>query len=124
MAAQMSPLVDAVQQALSAENWLAALALTLALPDICSSIEVEDPKGQVGDRYRSWWNDYCRKRFKFGDPPSYLTGGEVYKLRCVYLHQGFDSFDPVRDDIGAITENFQFCSSDVPVQKAVRAIRI
>jgi hypothetical protein len=119
MAAQMSPLVNEVQQAISAENLLAASALNLALPDICGSIDT--PKEQVGCRYRCWWNHYCRERFKFGDSPRCLAGREVYKLRCAYLHQGYNSFDPDRDeDIGAITENFEFRSSAVPVENEER----
>jgi hypothetical protein len=60
-----------------------ALALALALPDICGSIEYPaEPK--VGVRYRSWCDTW-------GAMLS-VSGADCYALRCAYLHSGHDEF--------------------------------
>ncbi len=60
-----------------------ALALALALPDICASIEYpNEPK--VGVRYRNWCNEWAKLVS--------VAGVDCYALRCAYLHSGSDEF--------------------------------
>jgi hypothetical protein len=63
-----------------------AIALTLALPDICGSIEYPQMNGagQVGARYRRWCDEWARMVV--------LSGADCYALRCAYLHSGLDEF--------------------------------
>lgn len=60
-----------------------ALALALALPDICASIEYPANKG-VGERYRDW----CATWGKFLT----ISSADCYALRCAYLHSGSEEF--------------------------------
>jgi hypothetical protein len=115
MTSQLKPLLDSVRDAVKNGNWLAALALTLALPDICTSIEVGDKKKKRGrEYYAKWWDDNFGKRYKYGNNPGdYLTGIEVYLLRCAYLHEGSDISDS--DDVknrNATIDKFQFSVSN------------
>jgi hypothetical protein len=63
-----------------------AIALSLALPDICGSIEYPEMNGpgQVGDRYRRWCDEWAQMVT--------VSGADCYALRCAYLHNGLDEF--------------------------------
>jgi hypothetical protein len=63
-----------------------AIALTLALPDICGSIEYPEMNGagQVGARYRRWCDEWARIVV--------IPSADCYALRCAYLHNGLDEF--------------------------------
>ena len=64
-----------------------ALALTLALPDICGSIEYPELRGpnQVGERYRKWCDEWAKMVT--------VSGADCYASRCAYLHNGTDEFN-------------------------------
>lgn len=62
------------------DSWYAALALSLALPDICGAIEY--PPSEVWKRYGDWCTKFVTPR----DPN--LTGPDLYVLRCSFLHTG------------------------------------
>jgi hypothetical protein len=95
-----NPSLDSIRAAVDDGNWLAALALTLMLPDICASIET--PNESVGQRYTKWWRKNFRKRCRYGNWPSdHVKGEEVYLLRCAYLHEGSDSWDPASSEVYA-----------------------
>jgi len=105
-------LLDSVRAAVETQNWLAGLALTLTLPDICASIE--DPKKKR--RYSEWWNDNFGESYRYGKgQKDYVTGVEVYLLRCAYLHQGSDSSDPDKvEQYEATIGRFNFVLSSNP----------
>jgi hypothetical protein len=111
IASQFQPLLDSIRAAVDHENWLAALALTLTLPDICSKIET--PKeNDVGRRYARWWTDNFRQGYAYGSGPSdHVKGEEVYQLRCAYLHEGRD-LQADKKGISATIEKFKFATSE------------
>jgi hypothetical protein len=114
--ASLQPLLDSIRAAVQDENWHAALALTLTLPDICARIET----GKRGKRrYINWWKDNFRHTYAYGSGASdHVTGEEVYLLRCAYLHQGSDSLDPAdRQNLNALIENFNFVISNDHLKK-------
>lgn len=92
----LSDFVDAAYQAGKQENWLAAIALALTLPDICAA--VDDPgKGRSQARYARWWDEYVASKYWVAPDPgedwiahSYLPGLDAFYLRCSYLHAGGD----------------------------------
>ena len=86
----MQHLVRAVRDALAAENWYAALALALTLPDTCASFE--DPgRG----RYARWADRFVAPHFRAENGVVFLTGRELYLLRCAFLHES--DFSPQDD---------------------------
>ena len=93
----LSDFVAAALKAGEQENWLAALALALTLPDICAA--VDDPRrGEA--RYVRWWDHYVAPRYEVTPDPeddwvahSYLPGLDAYYLRCSYVHAGTDVLD-------------------------------
>lgn len=75
-----------LSHALQAGSPFSALALALALPDICGNIEYPQmhAPNQVGDRYRRWCNEWAQMLT--------VSGADCYALRCAYLHNGSDEF--------------------------------
>ena len=89
----MEHLVNATRTAIAGRNWYAALALSLALPDICGRIQ--NPKSSVGDRYTAWWERYVMSKYMDHNPGTndlvpLLSGADAYALRCAFLHEGSD----------------------------------
>ena len=87
-------LIDDMNNALSANCYLAALSIALMLPDICGKAAY--PNLKVGDRYKAWYDEFVGK---YEVPPAeescpddtkmpYLSGEVVYSLRNSFLHQG------------------------------------
>ena len=110
MTSHLKPLLDSVRAAAETQNWLAGLALTLTLPDICASIEYPNER----HRYSKWWNDHFGDDYRFGTAPNdYVTGLEVFLLRCAYLHEGSDSADPKKAaQYQATIDKFNFVRGD------------
>ena len=83
--------VNEIYEALNHKLYYPALALTLALPDICGMAEY--PNEDVGKRYINWIDKYVEEFFNDEeeecetDTP-YLTGEVIYNLRNTFLHQG------------------------------------
>jgi hypothetical protein len=121
MNSELKPLLDSVRRAVETENWLAGLALTLALPDICASIEVGRAK-PPGVRYRDWWKDYFGESYRYGESQTdYLNGEEVYLLRCAYLHQGSDLSDPEKAECRkTVIKEFNFFLPSDPSDPALK----
>jgi hypothetical protein len=85
----MQNLVDAARLANKQENWYAALAIALTLPDICGRISY--PGLTSGNRVAKFFDKYMAHHYVCG--PTYfpivsMTGGDFYALRCAFLHQG------------------------------------
>lgn len=92
---EMEHFLNSVELSLHQRNWHGALALSLAMPDICGKIET--PALASGRRYAEWFKQYV------GDPhyvvpegpvkaylglDEFITGNDCYALRCAYLHEG------------------------------------
>jgi hypothetical protein len=80
-----------------------ALALALALPDICASIEYP-PDLPVGDRYRRWCDTWGKILT--------ISGTDCYALRCAYLHSGSEEFSG-RSAQRALFERIEFTVGQV-----------
>lgn len=112
----MERFTNSISKSLEAENWFAALFMTLALPDICGALE--EPNRPVGERYKDWFNRFLKPRY---DPDTMyesmvvtspetirnlpemiveqwktqpamaaaaFSSEDCYRLRCKCLHQG------------------------------------
>jgi hypothetical protein len=88
----MKRFTDAVERALTTQNWYAALAMSLTLPDICSKLETPSAAGSQ-KRYSDWFDQYLAGRYQSRIGPrrelhTFLSGADCYALRCSYLHEG------------------------------------
>lgn len=89
----MQNFVAAVRQAVAAGNIYAALALALALPDMCGALV--SPKARPSDRYKAWWIKYVKPAYTAAigagrEEHVFLGESDAYALRCAVLHQGYD----------------------------------
>jgi len=89
----MQNFIEATKKAIDNENWYAALALALSMPDICGRLE--DPTKGSKARFVGWFDRYLLLHYKgtVGPGPdiaphTFLSGEDCYALRCAYLHQG------------------------------------
>jgi hypothetical protein len=87
----MKNYVLAIRKAIDAENWYAALFISLALPDICGSIEY--PKKSSSQRYEEWFKKYLGT--KYGTT---FTADECWLLRCSCFHSGRDDNEKAPND--------------------------
>lgn len=78
----MKILIKELETALSSELYYSALISALIIPDICSALESES--GQTsGAKYKAWFDKYLSNRYD-----GFVTGEDIYKVRCALLHQG------------------------------------
>lgn len=89
-------IIEDVFKSLDNNNYIAALALALTIPDVCGQVaypESTDKKGKrlVGKQYETWFEENIGKFEKSpldeNDMP-YLSGDVCYALRCAVLHSG------------------------------------
>lgn len=105
----MDHLLNAIETAVLQENWYAALATALALPDICGW--AEDPKVSSKARYVAWFDRFLRPLYtsRVGHDQrevNFLTGNDCYALRCAVLHEGRD--DITEQKAQEVIERFEF----------------
>ena len=81
-------LLREIRVCLEQELYLAALALTLMLPDVCGIAKYPDES--VASRYIKWYNEYIgqheKPTNKHAEDMPYLSGEVVYNLRNGLLH--------------------------------------
>lgn len=83
-------LAQDLRLAAGAGAWHSALALALALPDICC-------KAQGGVTYADWCRRYVEPHFvTLGIATPMITGHDIYALRNAYLHFGDDNLSQYR----------------------------
>lgn len=91
----MKRFTDSIRSALRERNWYAALALALAMPDICGNID--QPNAGSGARYADWFDVWMGHHYRRRGPDNwpeharnhtFMTGSDCYALRCSFLHAG------------------------------------
>ncbi len=87
------PLLNEINKAAEGDTPFLAVAMTIALPDICVSLVSEDGRS-TGERYKAWCED------NLGDDFSYLTGEDLWSMRCGVLHNG--RFGDLKHNVGRV----------------------
>lgn len=110
----MQHFIDATKRSLRERNHYAALAMTLALPDICGWIS--DPNAGSRARYVQWFDGFLKNKYvcQVGADHSkhqFLTGNDFYALRCAFLHEGRDDITDQRAQ--EVLTQFQFTVAPV-----------
>jgi hypothetical protein len=105
----MQHLLYSIEKALHDENHYAALALALALPDICGWIRA--PNSSSKARYVDWFDRYLLPTYTVtsGDGQQvtvFLNGSDFYALRCAFLHEGRNEISDQRAQ--QVLDQFQF----------------
>lgn len=120
----MKEMIKQTRQALDYKCTQPALAMCFALIEMCAKVEWPDDLDKNGNvkfsNYQKWYNQYILKKEneeadKFCNGKSLLryngfklTGKEVYKLRCYFLHGG----DVPSMSKGGTLNSFTFRLSD------------
>lgn len=85
-------IIDEIKKALDNDMYVAALMMTLTIPDICGMAEYPQWKNDVGKRYKSWFDKYAGSDFKNTNNSDlicpYMSGEVIYTLRNSILHTG------------------------------------
>lgn len=84
--------VNDIEKSLENKAYFTALALALALPDICGNAEYPN-ETSVAKRYIGWYDTYISKYNAPVDNEPYLSGEIVYNLRNTFLHTGSPNID-------------------------------
>jgi hypothetical protein len=76
------PLLNEINKAAATGMPFLAVAMTVALPDICVSLAAAD--GQTnGKKYKAWCNTNLPQ-----DRLTFVTADDLYSMRCGVLHNG------------------------------------
>jgi hypothetical protein len=100
----MHAIVQSIRRSLEAKLWLPAVALSLAVPDICSQIEYPElaGRGSTGKRYPLWFDAWVKDRlFRIGHNGKEfpMSGNDCYAFRNAFLHVGEETLqDPHNTD--------------------------
>jgi hypothetical protein len=120
----MEHLIRAVRDAVKKKSWYAATALALVLPDACGAVD-QPGRGQSRDRYIRWADRWTRGYFSNPMGKVFLSGRELFALRCAFLHEGDLMTNPDRpqapDDSDAMFEvlnQVTLYGADMPVVPA------
>jgi hypothetical protein len=87
----MERFTNSLRKSVEHGDWYVALTMALTLPDICGRIQCPGAKSQP--RYVEWFNHWLAYQFKRKIGPdrfehTFMSGDDLYALRCSYLHQG------------------------------------
>jgi hypothetical protein len=106
----MEHFVQSIEKSIATENWHAAIAMALAIPDICGWLETPDVRSQK--RYEAWFDKYLLPIYKspfHGHDFTFLSGGDCYALRCALLHEGTD--EVLRQRAREVVTRFAFSTT-------------
>ena len=84
--------VNDIENALKNKSYFSALAMSLALPDICGAAEYPN-ETSTAKRYMGWYNKYLGEDMSDDRGNPYLSGEIVYNLRNTFLHAGSPNID-------------------------------
>ena len=84
--------VNDIAIALKNKSYFSALAMSLALPDICGTAEYPN-ETSTAKRYIEWYNKYLGEYMSDDRGNPYLSGEIVYNLRNTFLHTGSPNID-------------------------------
>lgn len=84
--------VNDIENALKNKSYFSALAMSLALPDICGAAEYPN-ETSTAKRYIEWYNKYLGEYMSDDRGNPYLSGEIVYNLRNTFLHTGSPNID-------------------------------
>lgn len=96
---KITPILDDLEGTIENKLFYATLSLTLTLPDICSSLS--NGGKTTGKKYSEWVGKYFIPLHEY----DVINPGDVYGLRCAFLHNGMDdiSTQRMRETLNKVT---------------------
>lgn len=91
----LHPLLKEINEAAQGGLPFLAVAMTVALPDICASLISPDGRTS-GDRYKQWCDENLVPTGKF----DFVTSHDLYSMRCGILHNG--RFGDLKHSVGRV----------------------
>ena len=99
----LKQMIEEIENALESELYLAALTMTLILPDICSKLEYPSIT-KTGERYKKWLADRIDIDYPTGIRENnqiivdysefeHLTSEKIYKLRNNVFHESSPEYE-------------------------------
>lgn len=88
----MERFITSIEASLESENWLAALFMALAMPDICRSLERPViGRTETGKWYEDWVTRYIEDEYISGSSEECkFYAHDFWLYRCTCLHAGTD----------------------------------
>jgi hypothetical protein len=90
----LHPLLNEINSAAANGLPFVAVAMTVAIPDICVSLSSEDGRTSP-DKYKKW----CRQNLSGGEF-DFVTPDDLYSMRCGILHNG--RYGDLKHNVGRI----------------------
>ncbi|WP_336635387.1 hypothetical protein [Lysinibacillus fusiformis] len=88
---KMQNFSQSIEKSLNEENYYAAFALAVTLPDICIKLDETKKKGSKKP-YIQWFEEYVGERYRISvegkGETIFLDGNNAYAIRCSFLHGG------------------------------------
>lgn len=105
----MERFITSIRQSIESSNWFSALFISLAMPDICGSLETPDEKNGV--RYRRWFNENLKWKYDFNNQFEMLS---LMNPELIQKFKADSSFEGVIQDLKAkpVPEGTNFTASD------------
>lgn len=108
----MIELFNAIQISLETNNFYGALFIALTVPDICGKLE--NPNETPKNRYMKWFDKYLANKYikhvgARHEEYVFLTGEDLYALRCALLHEY--SGDITSQRVRKVINSFIFSST-------------
>lgn len=94
MQSPLYPLLNEINKAAANGMPMIAVSMTVALPDICSSLAYEDGRTNSA-RYKHWCDTNLPK-----EQFSFVTSDDLYSMRCGVLHNG--RFGDLQHNVGRV----------------------
>lgn len=82
---KMNKIKTDVENSLHNGQHYSALSLALTIPDVCGYLERPELAKESKKRYVYWLNKYFTEFEDYGD---WMKAGDLYALRCAFLHGG------------------------------------
>lgn len=106
----MKHIIESVRKAIEHENWIAAVALALTIPDVGRELDGRQ-RGRRG--YIEWFEANGSIEYIVatpGTPTARMQGADCYALRCAYLHSG--EVDLTTQEVQEVLERVRFLVPD------------
>ena len=116
----MEVITKEIERAIEAGFVYVAVAMCLSLPDVCSALESENGESKT-QNYMAWYERWMGEDYQL-----FLSGRDMWSLRCGVLHQGRlgNKKFPYDRILFMLTPGFHQCMSDGTGESSERVFQL